>query len=116
VELTYALDDTEWDGLAERYKVNTDVKLLTVRRYFASKERVKANQSNIYAVIDGNPEKDLFYGAKNVGTAKVGRLIYIPALTTAADQMKMSGPSPLRDMLNFMLKRVVSDSTAYTKL
>lgn len=113
VELTYALDDAEWDGLAEKYKVNTDVKLLTVRRYFASKERVKTNQSNIYAVIDGNPEKDLFYGAKNVGTAKVGRLIYIPALTTAADQMKMSGPSPLRDMLNFMLKRVVSDSAAY---
>lgn len=113
VELSYVLDDAEWDGLAEKYKVNADAKLLTVRRYFLSKDRVKANQSNIYAVIDGVPEKELFYGAKNVGTAKVGRLIYIPAITTVADQMKMSGPSPLRDMLNFLLKRVVSESVAY---
>lgn len=116
VELTYQLTDVEWDGLADKYKTDANNRLLAVRRYFFSKERVKANQSNIYAIINGEPEKDLFYGAKNVGTAKVGRLIYIPALTMAADQMKTSGPSPLRDMLNFMLKRVVSDSTAYKEV
>lgn len=116
VELTYALTDVEWDGLADKYKTDANDRLLTVRRYFVSKERVKSNQSNIYAIIDGKSEKDLFYGAKNVGAAKVGRLIYIPALITAADQMKTSGPSPLRDMLNFMLKRVVSDSAAYKEV
>lgn len=116
VELTYALTDVEWDGLADKYKTDADDRLLTVRRYFVSKDRVKMNQSNIYAIIAGEPEKELFYGAKNVGTAKVGRLIYIPALTTAADQMKTTGPSPLRDMLNFMLKRVVSDSAAYKEV
>lgn len=116
VELTYALTDTEWGGLADKYKTDTNAQLLTVRRYFVSKERVKTNQSNIYAIVQGEPEKELFYGAKNVGTAKVGRLIYIPALTTAADQMKTTGPSPLRDMLNFMLKRVVSDSAAYKEV
>ena len=93
------------DGVADQ--------VLMVRRYFASKDRVKSNQSNIYGIVKGEPEKELFYGAKNVGTAKVGRVIYIPALTTPADQMKTTGPSPLRDMLNFMLKRVVSDSAAY---
>lgn len=116
VELTYALTDVEWDGLADKYKTDANGRLLTVRRYFVSKERVKTNQSNIYAIVDGVPEKELFYGAKNVGTAKVGRLIYIPALTTATDQMKTTGPSPLRDMLNFMLKRVVSDSAAYKEV
>lgn len=116
VELTYALTDAEWKGLANNYKADTKVRHLTVRRYFVSKDRVKANQSNIYAIVSGKPEKELFYGAKNVGTAKVGRLIYIPALTTAADQMKTTGPSPLRDMLNFMLKRVVSDSAAYKEV
>lgn len=116
VELTYELTDTEWGGLAEKYKNKAEGQFLTVRRYFASKDRVKSNQSNIYGVLAGEPEKDLFYGAKNVGTAKVGRLIYIPALTTAADQMKTTGPSPLRDMLNFMLKRVVSDSAAYKEV
>ena len=113
VELTFVLSDSEWTSLADKYKEGVADQTLTVRRYFASKDRVKANQSNIYGLVKGEPEESLFYGAKNIGTAKVGRVIYIPALTTAADQMKTSGPSPLRDMLNFMLKRVVSESTAY---
>lgn len=113
VQLTFVLNDDEWANLADKYKEGVADQTLTVRRYFASKDRVKANQSNIYGLINGEPEETLFYGAKNIGTAKVGRVIYIPALTTAADQMKTSGPSPLRDMLNFMLKRVVSESEAY---
>lgn len=113
VQITFALNDEEWANLADKYKEDAGKQTLTVRRYFASKDRVKANQSNIYGLVKGEPEKDLFYGAKNVGTAKVGRVIYIPAMTMAADQMKTSGPSPLRDMLNFMLKRVVSESVAY---
>lgn len=113
VELAFLLTDGERTGLADKYKEGAADQILTVRRYFASKDRVKANQSNIYALVNGEPEDGLFYGAKNVGTAKVGRVIYIPALTTAADQMKTSGPSPLRDMLNFMLKRVVAESPAY---
>ena len=113
VELAFALTDTEWISLADKYKEGVTDQALTVRRYFVSKDRVKANQSNIYALVKGVPEDAYFYGAKNIGTAKVGRVIYIPAQTTAADQMKTSGPSPLRDMLNFMLKRVVSESVAF---
>jgi len=84
-----------------------------VTSLFFSRNRYKPNQSNIYGLVNGTPEDAYFYGAKNIGTAKVGRIIYIPALTTATDQMKTSGPSPLRDMLNFMLKRTVSESLAY---
>jgi len=113
VEVAFLLNDAEWASLADKYKEGVTDQTLTVRRFFASKERVKTNQSNIYGLVKGEPEESLFYGAKNIGTAKVGRVIYIPALTTAADQMKTSGPSPLRDMLSFMLKRVVSDSNAY---
>lgn len=113
VELTFVLSDSEWASLADKYKEGVADQTLWVRRYFVSKDRVRANQSNIYGLVKGEPEGTLFYGAKNIGTAKVGQVIYIPALTTAADQMKTSGPSPLRDMLNFMLKRVVSESTAF---
>lgn len=113
VELAFVLSDAEWINLADKYKEGVTDQTLTVRRYFVSKDRVKANQSNIYGLVNGGPEDSFFYGAKNIGTAKVGRVIYIPAQTTAADQMKTSGPSPLRDMLNFMLKRVVSESVAY---
>ena len=113
VELAFVLTDTEWASLADKYKEGVTDQTLTVRRYFVSKDRFKANQSNIYGLVNGEPEDAYFYGAKNIGTAKIGRVIYIPAQTTAADQMKTSGPSPLRDMLNFMLKRVVSESVAY---
>jgi putative ATP-dependent endonuclease of OLD family len=113
VELAFSLTDIEWGNLADKYKDGVTNQTLTVRRYFFSKDRVKANQSNIYGLVKGEPEDSLFYGAKNIGTAKVGQIIYIPAQTNAADQMKTTGPSPLRDMLNFMLKRVVSESLAY---
>lgn len=115
VELSFALAEAEWDGLADKYKGGAAGRDLTVRRYFKSteKDRFKASQSNLYAIVNGEPDEDLFYGAKNVGTAKVGSIIYIPALTTAAEQMKTSGPSPLRDMLNLMLKRVITQSEAY---
>lgn len=117
VELTFLLDEQEWAGLAEKYKEGVDNQRLSVRRYFASGSReVKSNQSNIHAIVGGAPEKELFYGAKNIGTAKVGRLIYIPALTTPNEQMKTSGPSPLRDMLNFMFKQLVANSGAYKAL
>jgi putative ATP-dependent endonuclease of OLD family len=118
VELSFALTNAEWGGLADKYKEGAVDRDLTVRRYFKSpdKERFKASQSNIYAIINGEPERDLFYGAKNVGTAKVGNIIYIPALTTAAEQMKTSGPSPLRDMLNLMLKRVIAQSDAFKEM
>lgn len=118
VELAFDLTEAEWEGLADKYKEGVADQILVVRRYFASKDkdRFKLSQSNIYAVINGELEKDLFYGAKNVGTAKVGGIIYIPALTTAAEQMKTSGPSPLRDMLNLMLKRVVAESPAFKEM
>lgn len=118
VELTFNLTENEWDELATKYKEGVPDYNLTVRRYFASKDkdRFKSGQSNIYAIVNGKPEKNLFYGAKNVGTAKVGNIIYIPALITADEQMKTSGPSPLRDMLKLLLKRMVADSEAFKEM
>ena len=88
IELAFVLTDTEWASLADKYKEGVTDQTLTVRRYFVSKDRFKANQSNIYGLVNGEPEDAYFYGAKNIGTAKVGRVIYIPAQRTAADQMK----------------------------
>ncbi len=80
------------------------------------KARVQKDQSNIFGFVKGQLSTDLFYGAKNVGTAKVGQVLYVPALTTPAEQTKMSGPSPLRNMLNYLLKKVVSKSDAYNEI
>ena len=115
VELTFDLTEDEWENLADKYKEGAQEKKILLRRYFKG-EKVKAKQSNIYAIVNGNEEDDLFYGAKNIGTAKCGTVVYIPALTTPSEQMKTTGPSPLRNMLNFMLKKVVSKSPAYNQL
>ena len=118
VQLKFHLDDDEWAGLADEYKENVTDQILTVRRYFKSddKTRVQKDQSNIFGFTKGQLNAALFYGAKNVGTAKVGQVLYVPALTTPAEQTKMSGPSPLRNMLNFLLKKVVSKSDAYREI
>lgn len=118
VELQFKLDDGEWLNLADQYKEGVSDYTLTVRRYFKSEDRtlVQKDQSNIYGYINGELSKDQFYGAKNVGTAKVGQILYVPALTTPSEQTKLSGPSPLRNMINFLLKKVVSKSKAYQEV
>ncbi|SMF94623.1 Predicted ATP-dependent endonuclease of the OLD family, contains P-loop ATPase and TOPRIM domains [Methylomagnum ishizawai] len=118
VQLKFKLDDEEWVGLADEYKRGVTSQCLTVRRYFKSDEkgRVQKEQSNIYGFVNGEISKELFYGAKNVGTAKVGQVLYVPALANPTDQTKMSGPSPLRNMLNFLLKKVVSKSEAFKEV
>lgn len=113
VELSFELSDDEWVNLAELHKDQKSPNTLVVRRYFVHKDRVKSKQSNIYSVVDGVVNETLFYGAKNIGTAKLGSIIYIPALISANDQIKTSGASPLRDMLNLMLKKVIDSSPAY---
>ncbi len=115
VELTFNLTEDEWENLADKYKEGAQEKNIVLRRYFKG-QKVKSKQSNFYAIVNGNEEDDLFYGAKNIGTAKCGTVVYIPALTTPSEQMKTTGPSPLRYMLNFMLKKVVSKSPAYSQL
>lgn len=116
VELNFELSDDEWKNLATIHKDENSPNTLIVRRYFVHKERVKSKQSNIYSVVNGVVNESLFYGAKNIGTAKLGSIIYIPALISANDQIKTSGASPLRDMLNLMLKKVIDSSPAYQQI
>jgi len=118
IEVTFSVDGDDWESLADKYKNPVEPNILKVRRYFrsADKDRVKTGQSNIFGYVDGALEKDLFYGAKNVSTAKLGQVIHVPALTTADEQTKLSGPSPLREVLNFLLKKIVKSSPSYAQL
>lgn len=116
IEVVFELSPEEWDSLAEKYKVGVADRTLKLRRYFKSNDFVKSGQSNIYGYSGGVIEKELFYGAKNVATGKLGQIIYIPAMTTPEDQTKLSGPSPLRDVLNFLLKKIVTGNPAYDAL
>lgn len=116
VEIEFLTNDDEQANLKDEYK--SDDKILKVRRFFKSedKERVKANQSNIFAYENGELSKNLFYGAKNISESKIGNIIYIPELSKVDDSLKMSGPSPLRDMINFVVTKIAKKSASFTKL
>lgn len=112
IEVTFTLTDEEEKEIAEKYR--RPDRLLVIRKLLKSAEReVKSTQSNLYAVIDGKLEDGLFYGAKNVSSAKVGEIIYVPALSLPDDHLKTTGQSALKEILNLVLKRVAAKSSKY---
>lgn len=117
IEVEYKTDAEEQAGLKDVYKSSDNI--LKVRKILLSKSQkdlVKSNQSNIYAYEGGSLSNNLFYGAKNISQSKLGNVIFIPELSKIDDSMKMSGPSPLRNMLNFVVKKVMAKSKSYTEL
>jgi len=116
IEIEYELEDDEQKSLKESYKSSDN--LLRVRKILHSKDKklFKTNQSNIYCYEDGVLSDSLFYGAKNISQAKLGKVIYIPEVSKTNDAMKLSGPSPFRDLINLAFKSVMSHSEAYKDL
>jgi len=116
IEIEYLLNDDEFRNLEEKYKNPGNI--LKVRKYLKSedKERVKANQSNIYGYENNILSEKLFYDAKNISQAKLGTIIYIPEVTTTDETLKLTGPSPLRDIITFVMKKVVKTSESFESL
>ncbi len=116
VELEYLLTDEEFSNLKDEYENPGNI--LKVRKYLKSedKNRVKVNQSNIYGYENGILSENLFYGAKNISQAKLGSVIYIPEVTKIDETLKLSGPSPLRDITTFVMKKVVKGSDSFVSL
>lgn len=73
-------------------------------------------RSGYYAYENDNLSDNLFYGAKNVGSGKVGHIVYIPAVSKIDDNTKLTGPSALRELVAEVLNKVVADSPAYQEL
>lgn len=116
IEIEYLLTDYEFRNLKYEYKNPGNI--LKVRKYLKSrdKNRIKTNQSNIYAYEKGFLSKSLFYGAKNVSEAKLGSVIYIPEVIKTDETLKLSGPSPLRNVLTFVMKKVIKNSASFENL
>lgn len=112
IELHFATTADEQEALHEEYR--SDDHLLKVRRYYLSEDgRAKAKQSNIYAYEHGELSTNLFYGATNVSSAKLGKLIYIPAVSRVEETMKVSGPSPFRNLINLVMKNAIEGSDSF---
>jgi predicted ATP-dependent endonuclease of OLD family len=114
IELEFLTNAEEQENLKQSYK--SEDKILKVRRYLKSDQHVKSSQSNIYGYENGALSTNLFYGAKNISQAKLGKVIHIPDVSTTNDTLKLSGPSPFREMVNFVFKKVLSNSTSFQSL
>jgi len=116
IDIEFQLTENEFNLLKDTYKNPGNV--LKVRKYLKSddKDRVKSGQSNIFGYEDGVLSQNLFYGAKNISQAKLGNVIYIPEVTQTDEAIKFSGPSPLRNMINFIVKKVITQSISFQNL
>ena len=116
IELWFLTTGDEQESLKNEYKTND--KILKVRKYLKSDnaDLVKSGTSNIFAYESGNLSTNQFYGAKNISQAKLGKLLFIPDISKTDDNLKMSGPSPLRDMINFVMQKVIGNSSSFSDL
>ncbi|WP_218185225.1 ATP-dependent endonuclease [Methanogenium cariaci] len=115
IELEFQLTDDENETLKDEYHLPDNT--LKVRKYLQSSAGlVKGNQSNIYGYTPEGISDTLFYGAKNISQAKLGTVLYIPDVMTTEEAFKLKGPSPFRDVLNFVVGKVVKKSASYSAL
>lgn len=116
IEIHYMTNPNEQGLLKEEYRSPDSI--LRVRRYFHSSgpHLVRSNQSNIYGYVGGQLSKSLFYGARNISQAKLGKAIFIPEVAETEEALKLSGPSPFRDMVNFVMKSAVLKSATFEDL
>jgi putative ATP-dependent endonuclease of the OLD family len=115
VEIDFLTSDEEQSTLKDEYQ--REDKILKVRRYFKSREHFNKDNSNIFYVAqDGTMSENNFYGAKNISQAKLGKVIYIPEVAKTDDTFKLSGPSPLRQVISFVFKKVLEKSEPFGEL
>lgn len=115
VEIEFKPTKEELGNLKSEYRSHKGT--FRVRNYFNSAIGADGKaRSGYYAYVNGRLSETLFYGAKNVGSAKIGKLVYIPAVSKVDDHTKLSGPSALRELVAAVMTKVVASSPAYDTL
>lgn len=115
VEVEFLPTEEEITQLKDDYKTADGT--FRVRNYVSPSTGADGKaRSGYYAYENDNLSDNLFYGARNVGSGKVGHCVYIPAVSKIDDNTKLSGPSALRELVAEVLNKVVADSPAYKEL
>lgn len=116
VEVEFKPSPEELVDLKAEYRTPDDT--FRVRNYFRSSEKDAEGKSKSgpYAYVEGELSDTRFYGFKNVGQAKFGSIIYVPAVSKIDEHTKLTGPSALRDLVNAVLNSVMESSQAYIEL
>lgn len=116
IQIEYILTDDEVPKLPEKYQ-REDNKL--VLRKFLQFPEQKNRQKKVFAVHDsGEIDDSEFFGAPGVSLGKLGKenIVFIPGVSDLKENLKTSGPSPLREMVNSVFTKVAKENQEYNKL
>ena len=103
-EIEYEITDEEKENLKEEYKNENNT--IKIRKFF--KSDTKEYTGNLYAYVDGElTYENQFYGDTNIGKKKLGEILYIPAFSKTDDGLKLTGPSYLKKLIEFVFKKAV---------
>lgn len=115
VEVEFLPTDDELSQLKDEYRSQRAT--FRVRNYFRSSLGTDGKvRAGYYAYENERLSENLFYGAKNVGSGKIGHIVYVPAVSKLDDHTKFTGPSALRELVGTVLNAVVAASPAYGEL
>jgi predicted ATP-dependent endonuclease of OLD family len=117
IEIKFLLSAEEFQNLKKEYKQKEgEEKFFVVRKYLKHQFKVQSGSSNIYGYEQGKLSDNLFYGWKNVAQGKLGDILYIPAVSQVVDYTKLNGPSYLRNILDFICKKIIRSSESFNNL
>lgn len=115
VEIEFMPTTDELSQLKDDYKSSRGT--FRIRNYVSpSKGTDGKARAGYYAYENGILSENLFYGAKNVGSGKVGHVVYIPAVSKLDESTKLTGPSALRELVATVLNKIIAGSPAYEQL
>lgn len=102
VNVLFKYSDEEKDSLPDKY--HRDDNLLLLKRNLFNGE--------VHAVHeDGTLFDNQFIAEKNISLNKITNIVYIPAISKIDDELKLSGPSPFRDLVQDIIKDIFSSKS-----
>jgi len=110
VEIEFLLSDDEHKALGDKWK--NPGQTLRVRNYMYN-----GDHKGFWAFKKGEDSPSgKFCSKKDVKNGLLGDPVYIPAAGELDDFAKLSGPSPLRSVVNGVVGNLVQSSTAFSQL
>ncbi|MEM0136477.1 MAG: AAA family ATPase [Thermoplasmatales archaeon] len=100
VDIEYELLREEYSTLDEQYRLPGN----------KMKLRRKLESRPLYGYRGSELSSDAFYGYANVSKAKIGEVIYIPAVPDSQEAFKFSGPSTVRDSIEKLIGKILDES------
>ncbi len=111
VEITYKVG-TRDTGIDDKLKKKN---LFVVRQYF--KVLDKSKKLGCYAIISNAKGKgDDLTLLSSKQKMLLGKIIYVPAVTTVSEQLKTTGASPLRDILAHIIEKNIRNNEKYQQI